>query len=370
GSYTSFINNAQYGYIWYGWTDGNNDHIAQRSEVNFNNILYAYNINPDCPTCPNPNRVNPDLKGPTTQEIVLGFEHELFTGLAVSVNGTYRKMNDLVWFQNFGLNPNGSMHLYTRDDFELSDYVEGTDVNGNPYRIPYYGLKATAPGPTGRYLSNRPDYSQQYKGIELQLNKRYADNWSARFGFSYNDWTQDVGSGAFFDPSNQLNQTVYGSTTGGSIDDGGPVVYNVGVGSGAKGNVYINSKWQMNVNALYTLPWGGLNVAGNFFARQGYPILFIDTNGDPGDGLGPRNLLINPIGTKRNPTVANLDLRLEKPIKIQNITLSLSVDAFNVLNSNVTLQRKSDVSQSSHAGGDITEVQSPRVFRFGGRITF
>src|SRR5439155_485677 len=63
--------NTQYGYIWYRWADANGDHIAQRSEVNFNQVDYAYNINPACTSCKNPNRIDADLKSPTTDEFTL-----------------------------------------------------------------------------------------------------------------------------------------------------------------------------------------------------------------------------------------------------------------------------------------------------------
>jgi hypothetical protein len=366
-----FNSSTYYGYIAYKWHDLNGDHRAQRSEVDFNSLVYAYNVSATNPGSLSPNRIDPNFKSPTTDEFVLGFEREVVPGIAVSLNGTYRKTKNLAWFPSYGLNPDGSVHVYTPADFEAlpGNAVTGVDSQGHPYSIPVYSLKASAPATAGRYEANRPDYTQDYKGLELQINKRYSDKWSMRLGFTYSDWKQHLGANSISDPTNVLSTGIYGGTSGGSSEDGGDVLFSSGVGSGAKGGVFVNSKWNMNLNALYSLPLG-FNVAGNLFARQGYVYPNIDTNADPGDGLGARNALALPASAVRHPTVTELDLRLEKMIKVAQLDVTLGIDVFNVFNSNVVLQRQIDRAQSVNVGGDIQEIQSPRVVRFGGRVSF
>jgi len=373
-AYIAYNNNAQYGYLQYRWTDGNGDHIAQRSEINFQNLIYAYNVNSTCPTCPSPNRIDGNLKSPTTDEVVLGVEREVLPGLGVSVNGTYRKFKNFIWSPGYGFNADGSFHVYNRSDFELSGTEDGADPLGRAYSVPIYGLRSTSPERFGSYTTNRPDYDQTYKGLELQVNKRYANRWSMRASFTFSDWTQNVGADAVYDPTNQLAQGIYGGpafsgAVGGSNEDGGQVAFSSGVGSGSKADVYVNSRWNVSLNALYSLPLG-FNLAGSFFAREGYPQVFFSSNPDPGDGLGVRNALVQNFGDLRYPTVTNLDLRLEKAINLAPLSVTLSLDLFNALNSNTVLQRKSDVTASANAGGDIVEIQSPRVVRFGGRVSF
>jgi hypothetical protein len=392
----SFNSNTQYGYLRYRWTDQNGDNVAQRNEVNFNSLQVPYNINPNCVTCPNPNRVDPDLKSPTTDEFVLGVEKEAIPGIAVSLTGTYRKYKNFNWTPYFGENADGSIHVYGSSDWLpytpesfpsngdtlAGGFLTGTDPNGQAYSVPIYELcsasqgcaNPTAPDPTGgRYLTNLSGYSQEYKGFEFQVTKRYSKNWSARAGFSYNDWTQNGGQAAAFDPTNQLNIPVYFANAGPSAVSGGQVLFNTGQGSGAKQDVYINSKWQMNVNALYTLPLG-FSVAGNFFARQGYPRVLEDQNYQSFTG---RFVVVNDPSADRLPTVTDLDLRLAKDIKVGPLGVSLSIDVFNVFNRNVVLQRKSDINSlngtlpdGSNGLQDITEIQAPRVARFGARVTF
>ncbi len=363
-----FNSSTYYGYMAYRFTDLNGDRVAQRSEVDFNNIVYAYNVDPSNPAARSPNRIDPNFKSPTTDEFVLGAEREVLPGIAVSVNGTYRKYRNFGWTPSYGL-VNGQMHVFTPSDFEVAGTVAGTTPSGAAYNVPYYGLKSTAPARVGRYLTNRPDYSQDYKGVELQITKRYSNNWSFRGSFSYNDWTQNVGAGAISDPTNQLSTAIYGGNAGASSEDGGDVVFSGGVNSGAKGGIYINSKWQLNMNALYSLPLG-FNVAANFFARQGYPRVFIDSSADAGDGFGARNALIQNVTAERHPTVTSLDFRVDKSVKVASLNITLSIDLFNAFNSNVILQRQTDVQQTVAPAGDIQEIQSPRVVRFGGRVSF
>jgi hypothetical protein len=379
----SFTNNAYYGYLRYRWTDANGDHIAQRSEVNFNAGPYCgaqafFNVDPCNPGAPtNPNKVDPDLKAPTTDEFILGVEKEVIPGIAVSVNGTYRKYKNFVWTPNFGENADGSLHIYNSSDFlpyttgnfpddpngcfpdpahpevatdcDGNGNLHGTDQLGRPYTVPIYELNPNAPAPPGgRIITNLDGYSQEYKGFEIQVTKRYSHNWSARAGFSYNDWTQNSAQATAFDPTNQLNSTVFFANQGPTATTG-QVLFSVGSGSGAKGFIYINSKWQMNLNALYTLPLG-FSIAGNFFARQGYP--FVMYNDSYTGVSGGRQVVINKPEDDRLPTVTDLDLRLAKDVKVGPLGVTLSIDVFNVFNRNDVLQRNSSIA------------------RFGARVTF
>ena len=144
-------------------------------------------------------------------------------------------------------------------------------------------------------------------------------------------------------------------------------------GSGSKGNVYINSKWQFNVGGLYQLPWG-FNVGGNVYGRQGYPqVNTIALN--PGDGLGTRTVDIGGIADKRLDNVFEVDVRLEKVMVLGPLSVTLSMDVFNLANSGTVLQRNNAVTLDStnHAlpsNQTIQEVQAPRVLRAGARLSF
>lgn len=355
----SYNNNAQYGYVWYTWRDKNGNHVAERSEVDFSSIENFYNIDPYNTTGPTPNRIDPDLKAGTTDEVTLSTERELVSGLAVSLTGTYRKFKNFSWTPNYGFEADGRFRVLGASDYELVRYADGVNPDGSAYHVPVYGLKETAPIPVGGYLTNRPDYEQTYKGLDLQLIKRYSNRWMARLALSVNDWKSDIGPGGIQDPTSSI--VAYGSSSASSI-----VVAGAGVGSGAKEGIYINSRWSVTANAMYSLP-AGFNVAGSFFAREGYPLATYDPT-TPGDLFGPRNVLTRELGQARLSTLTNLDLRLEKLLKVSTTDITLSIDVFNALNNGVVLQRQLNKDVSTF--NQITEIQSPRVVRFGGRLSF
>ena len=76
-----------------------------------------------------------------------------------------------------------------------------------------------------------------------------------------------------------------------------------------------------------------------------------------------------PIGDTRMDNVYELDLRAAKDFRFFNrVGITLSADLFNALNQQTILQRQGRLFFSqSH---QITEIQSPRVFRFGARVSF
>jgi hypothetical protein len=67
--------------------------------------------------------------------------------------------------------------------------------------------------------------------------------------------------------------------------------------------------------------------------------------------------------------LTEFDLRLAKDIRVWRGGFTLSVDAFNILNKQTILQR--NVTRINlKASNRITELQSPRVFRLGARVSF
>ncbi|HEX3107850.1 MAG TPA: hypothetical protein VHU41_02070, partial [Thermoanaerobaculia bacterium] len=98
-------------------------------------------------------------------------------------------------------------------------------------------------------------------------------------------------------------------------------------------------------------------------------------------GEGTKSILLESSTDQfRNDNVTQLDLRLAKDLRLSRFGLTLSVDAFNVTNSNTILQRNAGAVCSgstastkctpSASANHIQEVLSPRVFRLGARVNF
>lgn len=365
-----------YQYLYYYFTDVNGDNRAQRNEVQFeggpygNGVYAGYNIDPENPNqAVVLNRVDQDINPPLTDEIVLGLEHELLPEFTVGLNYTHRTMTDFVEYRSE--KTFGSNNFYTQADYEPflragGAPVTGTLPDGTTYTIPVYQLKAgISPSPFS-VLTNRPDYEQKYKGLELNLTKRMSNRWMMRGNVSLADWTQEVGPNAFADPTHLR------TAQGCSNCDGDIVVQGSGSGSGAKGGVYINAGWAYNITGVYQLPFG-INFGANLLGREGYAIPYIHRVTGPREGA--KNVLITGVDDYRHEDVMNLDLRLGKDFRFPaGIGLTLSADVFNVTNENTVLQRNTRVYRTVTAldatRNRITEIQSPRVFRFGAKISF
>ncbi|HUR83093.1 MAG TPA: TonB-dependent receptor [Thermoanaerobaculia bacterium] len=361
---------AAYSYLYYYFTDLNGNGRAEANEIQreggpFGNGVYAWaNVDPSSPSTPT-RRWDDDLKAPTTDELILGLEHQLMTDLSVGINGTYRRFNDSIglWAEKHA----GQGDWFTQADYELVENRASFQVpNGGPLftNIPIYDVKQSVLDKVGppRYYAfrNTPDYSQTYTGLEFSATKRMSNRWMLRGNFTWQDWKQEAGEDSFYDPTHVR------TATGCPNCDGSIVVQGAGTGSGAKGGIYINSRWAYNLTGAYQIPFIETSFGFNLTGREGYPIPYIVRyNGAEGN----KNVLLGDVDAYRLPNVNSLDLRLAKDIRFGPAGITLSVDAFNVLNSNTVLQRNVDYLRTSQQHR-ITEVLSPRVFRVGARLTF
>jgi hypothetical protein len=151
-----------------------------------------------------------------------------------------------------------------------------------------------------------------------------------------------------------------------------------GRGSGS----FVNSKWQFNLSGTLELPLGFLGAA-NFFGRQGFPTsYFVRAITRDAMGRDDISLQIGQVDDYRNPDVYQLDLHLERLIRIgSRFTITPAVDCFNAVNSHTVLQRVGRVGVYTATGdtpsfrqestfNQPVERLSDRTFRLGARISF
>ncbi len=370
------------GYVSYDYftaDDKNGDHIITRNELLRARVFYY--IDPTNPTSlQSATRLDYNMKPTHTDEFILGGERELMTDFSVGVNYTFRKINDVV--ARIAEKTQGGNDFYTRADYELVGHTDTTFTNPTPKggvvnvehlpSVAIYDLKPGVPSPTFFVITNRPDYSQKYQGLEMTATKRLSHNWMLRGNVTYSDFTESCGAAANPDPTPFL-----GNCAGGQF-------FVRSAGSGSFGNVFISSKWSANMTGLYQLPWD-FNVGASLTARQGYPRPFRETASTAcpsatdclaNTGLNAdKEVVIQPIGTTRFANVYELDLRAAKDFRLFNrVGVTLSADLFNVPNKRTILQRQTLLDMAANGGigtGDrITELQSPRVWRFGAKVTF
>src|SRR6267143_412603 len=209
---------------------------------------------------------------------------------AASITGTYRHRHRIVWSPYIG----SSAASYTQI---FATGLPGYDVNGNLVGVtgPVYTGTLPSSFTGGEFVTNRPDYSQDYYGAQLQLTKRLTNKWMMHGSFAYNNWKQKIDNKATacIDPTNQrlfedpaLSAGFPTPNVGPSCSEG--QLYNQSTGSGNFGNVY---------------------------GRQGYVNpLFVQV--DTGNGEGTRGVLLGNPTDHRLKNVYELDLRLEKTVPL------------------------------------------------------
>ena len=355
-----------YQYVYFYAYDLNGNAQADPGEIDTSFVAGFYGLDParlDEPV--SVRRWDPDIEVPHTDELLIGGEHELFQDFVIGATYTYRKLDDFVELR--AEKTQGMGDFYTSADYVQNATNLTCTSNCGPfsggYSVPYYRLKPGVPTPTYFVFVNAPDYDQEYKGLELTATKRMSNRWMMRGSFTWQDWSQNVGSGYIVDPTRQRGGT--GCTT----CDGSPVLEGSGSGSGAKGGIYINSEWSYNLTGAYQIPVVEATLGFNLTGRQGYPIPYVHRTGYIASEQAFKYVLVPDDPTDfRHEDIMELDLRLAKEFRFSGVGLTASIDLFNVLNEQPILQRNTRLGIAS--ADRITELQSPRVFRLGARLTF
>jgi hypothetical protein len=350
---------SYYSYIAYQWKDLNGDHLAQKNEVltNLAPVYWGSGIDIKNPgsALPPPQGIASNYTSNHDNEVIIGLDRELMPNFGLNVSYTYHSSYDIP-----GWDP--------RTGFTSADYKASAPVSALGYTAVAYSPNAAKVDATNgaRTLGNRADYHTTYMGLEASLNKRLADRWFARVALSYNNYVEHLtGTGAVVNPTR--TDAVNGSLAyAGPQVDGGQYAPRSG-GSG-KGDIFYNAKWQMNLSALYQLPMG-FEVGGNLFGRQGYARPFFIQLSGGNDGSAVRVLATPTVDVTRYPQLWDLDLRVNKNVKITGpLVFNISADVFNVMNSNTELGRTRRLN--SAAFGQLNDILSPRIARITVGIKF
>ena len=113
-------------------------------------------------------------------------------------------------------------------------------------------------------------------------------------------------------------------------------------------------------------PWQ-MTLGANLTGREGYPVPYYYR-------LSPKRILVQDIGTTRNPNMMEVDLRLAKVVKVGPVGLEVAAEGFNLTNNRTVLQRNNRLYRSLNKpnakGNAIEEVMSPRIFRLAAKLSF
>jgi hypothetical protein len=361
GAIASTINPVAQTTLRYPWEDLNGDRVAQASEVRASSNPIAI-VNGTWSSA-NPanvlsaNSVDPNLKNDTTDEVIVGLDHELAAGFAVGANYIWRRYGQFQWNDRVGIT---SADYVAKTFTPLASACPGDSNRVAPASCPTITyFEPRFQNPTTLMLSNVPSMNRRFNGVEITGRKRLSNNWLMNSSFAYNSTIVNYNEFPGNQPSIE-SATITEDPSNRNNREGFQYDY-LTSGSGL-GNVYVNAKWMFKVSGMYQAPLG-INLSAFYNARQGYPQEIAVQTPSRLFGVNQIDILLNPVGETRLPNYQNLDFHIERPVSVNRVRFVPSLDVFNVANAN-TIQAIRSRQNASNAN-QIQQVLAPRVIRFG-----
>jgi hypothetical protein len=328
------------------WTDANVDGIVQANELTGvpDASSSRYNLTTGVLT-PAGNLVDRNAQLGRTREVTLGATHEVIANLAVGVDFIYRKYDRGTRGYTIGYEPGAAgfpiSNLYV-GPFQYTDPVTGRTGN-------YWQICATCARPSGLgSVTTTNTAYQDYKGVDITLNKRYSDKWQLNMALTLQKRLDYNAPGSFNDPQN--------------------IEYDEGFSN--------LSRYVFKLNGSYDLPWGITSSMNLNINDGGTRTLTINGPGPVFGGVGQgtinRNTIqFQPVDSERFERTALLDVSLQKTFSFRDgrNRVKVMIDGFNILNE-ATVRGYSSNNLSIANSARVSSILPARIFRVGTQINF
>jgi Carboxypeptidase regulatory-like domain len=312
--------------------------------------------------------VAPGVKDMYTDQVSLNFERELVKNFSASATYIYKHSGNL--FVNVPINrETGQEWEYQRVPFttanghavELYDVVL-KDYNGdgvtNDSDVQWINTHNTF------RVENQQEYDghkaeRTYQGLQLVLNKRYADRWQVLGSVVYS-WSDGTAQRTMRQDDNMMGPMVTDDTWMGNLN------YTI---NNMTGFLPFVPKWEVKVSGSYTIPYIILDLGLRFRFHTGRALWQLENYPVHTQYGGIEGSVITPGGLNRvvgtstpswMPDLAVFDLRLEKAIPISRYgRVHIVLDILNLFN-------RANVTNGDYVGewGRITGITDARRFRF------
>ncbi|OGD26406.1 MAG: hypothetical protein A2Y56_12175 [Candidatus Aminicenantes bacterium RBG_13_63_10] len=288
--------------------------------------------------------IDPKIKQPYADELVVALKLDLGSGWRLALAGFLRETRNLVETLNTGvpfssytpvvLYENGDDLIFgTHDDLEFTLYNQDPATLGEDF-----------------FLLTNPESEKRisrYRGVDLTLVRRH----SRKFNFFLS--LQAIEAIGYAGPGNTEMEN----------DDGviGALYDNPNTLINAKGRLRFDRGYTARLGFSFVLPAGfRLAAVVKYYDGQPFARKIIVT----GFNQGPFYVQAHSRGVARYEFNLTADIRLEKMFTVGGAKLRLFIDGFNIFNSGLA------VSENEWTGPAwplryATEIQSPRLFRFG-----
>jgi hypothetical protein len=317
-------------FVQYEWNDLNGDRLYQPGEegaVIQTNLAGTISV-------------DPDISQPYTHEVNVFVEREIAADFGIRVGYVY-KTTDNDW-QTY--RPFRPIDAHTVP-FTFADIgADGRAGTSDDAVLTFLGLPRAqlSQFPPTNVIQN-VDTIGRYKTIEVALNKRFSNRWSMVAGFGYT-WTREHNTG-------------YGENT---------VSPSYFPNSPNDTSLHEFTGWGFKTHGTYDAPYG-IRISPIFRYQSGVPYgrTATVTASAASGAFYSGTILLEPVGTRRMPSINILDVRVEKIVNISRTKLRLFLDVFNILNSSAP-ERISFQTGSAFEAPQI--ILAPRVMRVGFRF--
>lgn len=353
GSYSRFYHQIGTDLVSSQNPNGRAAALFRFGDENGNRVLDPGEIDLETPlavSLPALNEIDPEIVQPRTDELSLGLDRAMGSGLALSVTLLYRKDRELIDDVNVGvpasafqeaeaLDPGRDLAMGTADDAVLPVFNQARDTLGQDQFE----------------LTNPEGLESRYRGIVIEADKR-ARRWQVKAALSLSE------SEGYLPGPGLESQVGAPSAT--------PLYNDPNSLTNALGRTFWDRPRILRLSGFYEWKWG-MRFASTYRYQMGQPmyrsILVSATLEGVPLAQGPVEILAEPQGAAIQPSVHLLDVRAEKGFSLGNAgRLDLVFDLFNSLNANTA----TEIASRRGAFGAILEVLPPRVARIGVRYRF
>jgi hypothetical protein len=286
-------------------------------------------------------RVNRDIVRPTSNEVSMNLEREISTGLSGRASWVYKNMRN-VWGEVDVVRAAGYTVPFTIND-PGADRVVGTGDDQQ-----FQTLALAAGTGTDRVYTNDDRNNADFHTMEFALNRRFSGKWMMLTSFGYT-WST----------------MVHTQATNGNLGRG--FVYRPFDLMWGDNGRETSTLWNYKIIGRYVLPWD-IGFSGSWKVQSGFNYGRTISVTMPVEGA--RTIRMEPVDAHRYPSVAILDLRLDKAFDMGKFgRFSPMLDVFNLLNSGVPTNVRT-TNTATAPFQDVTTILNPRVIRFGVRYNF
>jgi len=293
--------------------------------------------------------MDPDLRSPYLDEVVIGIQREIITDVSLSVS--YIRKWDKYLLEDV-CNEALGLEKIKEGEYSWNYYYPVTAVDPfNGQTVTFYNRDPNFVSET--YTVSNPEPARRnYTGFEVVLNKRFSHNWQLLASYVYAKSTGLIGTD--FDDS--WSGTSYFDNPNAHIN--------------AEGRFPYERRHQFKLQGTVRLPFGIL-FSSYFRAMSGRRYTRLIRSSDLGLDLNQGNVTINaePRGSRGLPAQYILDLRVEKEFRVKDLfRIGLLADMFNVFNANTATSVETLSSSPSYTFEEVTGILDPRIVRLGIRV--